>query len=106
MKYLSKVILLGSVIGLLMFSCGQSPKSTITTNGLEVVGFRALPFELEEVKLLDEYENEEKLGKNKKSYTFRIIYRSLERTLTNEEIDEKHEALEKATVENYKAKIR
>lgn len=43
---------------------------------------------IEEVKLLDEYENEEKFGKDKKSYTFRITYRSSERTLTNEEINE------------------
>ncbi len=42
---------------------------------------------IEEVKLLDEYENEEKFGKGKKSYTFRIVYRSSERTLTNEEIN-------------------
>ncbi|PIR73717.1 MAG: hypothetical protein COU40_01030 [Candidatus Moranbacteria bacterium CG10_big_fil_rev_8_21_14_0_10_35_21] len=42
---------------------------------------------IEEVKLLDEYENEEKFGKNKKSYTFRIVYCSSERTLTNEEIN-------------------
>lgn len=43
---------------------------------------------IEEVKLLDEYENKEKFGKDKKSYTFRIVYRSSERTLTNEEINE------------------
>jgi phenylalanyl-tRNA synthetase alpha chain len=43
---------------------------------------------IEEVKLLDEYENEEKFGADKKSYTFRIVYRSSERTLTNEEINE------------------
>lgn len=42
---------------------------------------------IEEVKLLDEYENKEKFGKDKKSYTFRIVYRSSERTLTNEEIN-------------------
>lgn len=42
---------------------------------------------IEEVKLLDEYENEEKFGKDKKSYTFRIVYRSSERTLTNEKIN-------------------
>jgi phenylalanyl-tRNA synthetase alpha chain len=42
---------------------------------------------IEEVKLLDEYENEEKFGKDKKSYTFRIVYRSSERTLTNEDIN-------------------
>jgi phenylalanyl-tRNA synthetase alpha chain len=42
---------------------------------------------IEEVKLLDEYENEEKFGKGKKSYTFHIVYRSSERTLTSEEIN-------------------
>ena len=61
---------------------------------------------VEEVKLLDEYQNEKKLGKNKKSYTFRVIYRSLERTLTNAEIDKKHQVLEKTTVKNYQAVIR
>src|SRR3990167_8258235 len=30
---------------------------------------------IEEVKLLDEYENEDKFGKGKRSYTFRIVYR-------------------------------
>lgn len=42
---------------------------------------------IEEVKLVDEYEDEEKFGKDKKSYTFRIVYRSLERTLTSEEVN-------------------
>jgi len=42
---------------------------------------------IEEVKLLDKYDNEEKFGKDKISYTFRIVYRSAERTLTNEEVD-------------------
>src|SRR3989344_5970528 len=37
---------------------------------------------VEEVKLLDKYENEKKFGKNKISYTYRITYRSIERTLT------------------------
>jgi len=43
---------------------------------------------IEEVKLLDKYENAEKFGRDKISYTFRIIYRSCERTLTNEEVNE------------------
>jgi phenylalanyl-tRNA synthetase alpha chain len=43
---------------------------------------------IEEVKLIDEYENDDKFGNNKKSYTFRIIYRSPERTLTNDEVNE------------------
>ena len=42
---------------------------------------------IEEVKLVDSYENEEKFGEGKKSYTFRIVYRSPEKTLTNEEVN-------------------
>jgi len=42
---------------------------------------------IEEVKFLDSYENEEKFGKDRTSYTFRIVYRSPERTLTNDEIN-------------------
>lgn len=42
---------------------------------------------LEEVKLLDTYEDENKFGKDKVSYTFRIVYRSHERTLTDEEVN-------------------
>lgn len=42
---------------------------------------------IEEVKLIDEYEDKKKFGPDKKSYTFRIIYRSHERTLTNEEVN-------------------
>ncbi len=49
---------------------------------------------LEEVKLLDQYENDEKFGADKKSYAFRIVYRSLERTLTGEEVDQLHKKLE------------
>jgi len=61
---------------------------------------------IEEVKLLDEYENEEKFGKGKKSYTFRIIYRSAERTLTNEEINKIQEEIRKKTEENLEATLR
>jgi len=42
---------------------------------------------IEEAKLLDTYENAEKFGKDKVSYTFRIVYCSPERTLTNEEVN-------------------
>ncbi|MFY9493409.1 MAG: hypothetical protein WAP55_02960 [Minisyncoccia bacterium] len=42
---------------------------------------------VEEVKLLDKYEDAKKFGADKLSYTYRIIYRSNERTLTTAEID-------------------
>jgi len=60
----------------------------------------------EQVALLDEYENEEKFGKGKKSYAYRITYRSSDRTLTNEEIDVLHKTLEKKTAEEFGASIR
>jgi len=61
---------------------------------------------IEEVKLLDEYENEEKFGENKKSYTFRIVYRSLERTLTNEEINKIQTEIREKTEKDLKAALR
>ena len=61
---------------------------------------------VEEVALLDEYENEEKFGKDKKSYAYRITYRSSDRTLTNDEIDVLHKTLEKKTAEEFGAVIR
>lgn len=61
---------------------------------------------VEEMKLLDTYENEEKLGAGKVSYAYRITYRSLDKTLTNEEVNSLHKKLEEATVQNFKATIR
>lgn len=61
---------------------------------------------IEEVKLLDEYENEDKFGKGKKSYTFRIVYRSMERTLTNEEINRIQEEIRKKTEQELEASLR
>jgi phenylalanyl-tRNA synthetase alpha chain len=61
---------------------------------------------VEEVRLTDSYENDTKLGADKKSYTFRIIYRSFERTLTNEEINEVHRKIEKLTEQDLQAVIR
>ena len=61
---------------------------------------------IEEVKLLDKYEDEQKFGKNKISYTFRIVYRSPERTLTNEEVNQIQEKIIKETQEELKAGIR
>ncbi|MEX2054048.1 MAG: hypothetical protein WD883_00685 [Candidatus Colwellbacteria bacterium] len=51
----------------------------------------------EEVELIDKYEDEGKFGKDKVSYAYRITYRSLDRTLTNEEIDKLHKELEEKT---------
>lgn len=61
---------------------------------------------IEEVELLDKYENAEKFGADKISYAFRITYRSLDRTLTGEEIDIVHKKIESLTAQNYSAVIR
>ena len=61
---------------------------------------------IEHVELLDKYENADKFGKGKLSYTFRITYRSLERTLTNIEVNTLHTKLENKTVSDFIAKIR
>ena len=61
---------------------------------------------IEEVKILDSYENEEKFGKDKKSYTFRIVYRSPERTLTNTEINIIQEKIRKKTESELAAIVR
>jgi len=61
---------------------------------------------VEEVKLIDTYENAEKLGEGKVSYAYRITYRSIERTLTNEEVNALHKKLEQATQEVHTATIR
>lgn len=60
----------------------------------------------EEMALIDEYENEEKFGVGKKSYAYRITYRSLERTLTDEEVNDLHKSLEAETKKTYGAVIR
>ncbi|MCP6720216.1 MAG: hypothetical protein KJI72_02780 [Patescibacteria group bacterium] len=61
---------------------------------------------VEEVKLIDTYENEEKFGKNKVSYAFRITYRSTERTLTNEEVDKIHNEVEERTKQDFGGVVR
>ncbi|TSC94036.1 MAG: hypothetical protein CEN87_705 [Parcubacteria group bacterium Licking1014_1] len=61
---------------------------------------------IEEVKLLDSYEDEKKFGKDKKSYTFRIVYRSLERTLTSGEINEIQEEIRAKTAQDLSAVLR
>lgn len=61
---------------------------------------------IEEVKLIDEYENAKKFGEGKKSYTFRITYRSFERTLTNEEVNVIQDAIRAKTETELKASVR
>ncbi len=61
---------------------------------------------VEEVELLDKYENAEKFGKDNISYAYRITYRSLDKTLTNSEIDILHKKIETVTIKIYKAKVR
>lgn len=61
---------------------------------------------VEEVQLLDKYEQEEKFGKDKVSYTYRIIYRSNDRTLENSEIVPIQEKLESLTKSQFGAEIR
>ncbi|MDO8686918.1 MAG: hypothetical protein Q7K11_01785 [Candidatus Berkelbacteria bacterium] len=61
---------------------------------------------IEEVKLIDSYEDEKKFGQDRKSYTFRIVYRSLERTLKNEEINKIQEEIRKKTEQDLSAALR
>ena len=61
---------------------------------------------VEEVELVDQYEDESKFGKDKISYTYRIIYRSVDRTLVSEEIDKLHKTLEEKTASVFGAIVR
>ena len=61
---------------------------------------------IEEVKLLDHFDDEQRFGKGKTSYTFRVVYRHLGRTLTNAEVDEMHKKLEEKTKAEFSAVIR
>lgn len=81
------------------------PQSTSLNNYYIIV--RDIAWDLvEEVSLLDKYINEEKLGQNMISYTFRITYRSHDRTLTNEEINEIQNNIRKETEDQLSAKLR
>lgn len=61
---------------------------------------------VEEVKLLDKYENEEKFGIDKISYTYRISYRSNERTLLTEEINPIQDNIIEETKKQFQAEVR
>jgi phenylalanyl-tRNA synthetase alpha chain len=61
---------------------------------------------IEEVQLLDKFENAQKFGEGHVSYTYRIVYRSLDKTLTNDEVDQLHKKLEAVTKAEYQAQVR
>jgi phenylalanyl-tRNA synthetase alpha chain len=61
---------------------------------------------VEQVALIDEYANDKKFGADKKSYAYRITYRSSDRTLTNEEVDVLHKKIEDETAKEFGAVVR
>lgn len=60
---------------------------------------------VEEVKLLDTYQDEKKFG-DKISYTYRVIYRSMERTLTSDEVDAIQQKIYNQTKTQFHADLR
>lgn len=81
------------------------PDETSLNNYYEIVRDCADDL-IEEVKLTDTYRNEEKFGPGRVSYTFRIVYRSPERTLTNDEVNRIQETIIQKTKEELGAEIR
>lgn len=61
---------------------------------------------VEEVRLLDKYSNPKKFGTDKLSYTYRIVYRSNDRTLLSGEVDKIQEKIYGETAKQFKTKLR
>lgn len=61
---------------------------------------------VEEVKLLDKYENPEKFGEGKVSYTYRVVYRSPDRTLKIKEVEPLQNELYRQTKIQFNAQLR
>ena len=61
---------------------------------------------VEQVELIDNYENAEKFGADKMSYTYRITYRSMDRTLVSSEVDAIQDEVYKQTARQFKAELR
>lgn len=81
------------------------PKAFVPNNYFDLV--RDIGGDLvEQVELIDKYENDEKFGNDRMSYAYRITYRSLDRTLTNTEVDELHKKLETETTDHFHAVVR
>ncbi len=61
---------------------------------------------VEEVQLSDKYENKEKFGADKISYTYHIVYRSIDKTLKSSEVDAIQNEIYKQTAIQFKAELR
>src|SRR3989344_1512363 len=61
---------------------------------------------VEEMALVDRYEDKAKWGVGRISYTYRIIYRSLDRTLTNTEINDLDQKIRERTASEFSAELR
>ncbi len=61
---------------------------------------------VEQVELLDKYQDEKKFGKGKISYTYRVVYRSPDRTLKADEVEPLQNKLYEQTKEQYNAQLR
>ena len=61
---------------------------------------------VEQVELIDKYEDSNKFGSDKVSYPYRIIYRSMERTLKSEEVDVIQDKIYHETAGQFNAELR
>lgn len=61
---------------------------------------------VEQVELLDKFENEKKFGQDKISYTYRVVYRSNDRTLKTDEVDPLQNKLYQETKQQFHAELR
>ncbi len=61
---------------------------------------------VEEVALMDKYSNAEKFGADRTSYTYHIVYRSTERTLTSKEVDDIQQKIYQQTASVFGAELR
>lgn len=61
---------------------------------------------VEEVRLLDKYKDEEKFGPGRISYTYRVIYRSMDRTLKSKEVDKIQDEIYSQTAKQFNAELR
>jgi phenylalanyl-tRNA synthetase alpha chain len=81
------------------------PKTFVPNNYFDLI--RDIGGDLvEEVSLLDKYENDAKFGADRMSYTYRIVYRSIERTLTVDEIEPLQNKIIEQTRNQFSAEIR